>query len=99
MRNLILVIIISLYPNLIFSQVKKGYEVNLTIDGLRDSTVYLAYHLGDKQYIQDTLILDSAGKTVIEGENPLPQGIYMVVLPGRNYFEILISTDQTTSIH
>ena len=63
MRNLLLVIIISLYPNLIFSQLKNSYEINLTINGLRDSSVYLAYHLGDKQDIQDTLILDSSGKT------------------------------------
>ena len=94
MRNLLLVIIISLYPNLIFSQLKNSYEINLTINGLRDSSVYLAYHLGDKQYIQDTLILDSSGKTLIKGQAALPQGIYMIVLPGRNYFEMLISNDQ-----
>ena len=98
MRNILLILIISLFPGLILSQLRNGYEVNLTISGLKDSTVYLAYHLGDKQYIQDTLVLDSSGKTVIKGENALPQGIYMVVLPGRNYFEILISTDQFFSI-
>lgn len=94
MRNLLLIILISLYPNLIFSQLKNGYEINLTINGLRDSSLYLAYHLGDKQYIKDTVILDSSGKTVIKGVTALPQGIYMIVLPGRNYFEILISADQ-----
>ena len=98
MRNLLLLIFILLYPNLIFSQLKPGYEINLTINGLRDSSVYLAYHLGDKQYIQDTIILDGNGKTVIKGDAALPQGIYMVVLPGRTYFEILMSSDQFFSV-
>lgn len=98
MKNLLPVVILMLFPHLIFSQLKKGYEINVTINGLKDSSVYLAYHLGDKQYIQDTLILDSSGKTVIKGEAALPQGIYMIVLPGRNYFEVLMSADQFFSV-
>jgi len=76
------------------SQEKKGYSIDLKINGLRDSTIYLAYHLGDKQYLKDTIILDNEGRAEISGEEPLPQGIYMIVLPGRKYFEILISSDQ-----
>jgi thiol-disulfide isomerase/thioredoxin len=92
--RIILVILASLYSSLIISQSKNGYEINLTINGLRDSSVYLAYHLGDKQYIQDTLILDGNGKGMFKGGTALPQGIYMIVLPGRNYFEMLMPADQ-----
>lgn len=81
-----------------FSQVKSNYEISLTISGLSDSTVYLAYHFGDKQYVRDTLKLDSRGHGVFAGKESLPQGIYMVVLPGRNYFEMLISDDQQFSV-
>jgi thiol-disulfide isomerase/thioredoxin len=98
MRNLLLTAIISIFPGLIFSQLKTGYEINVTINGLSDSSIYLAYHLGDKQYIQDTVILDNSGRAVIKGQQPLPQGIYMIVLPGRTYFEMLISTDQIFSV-
>jgi len=94
MRNSITVFILSIFPSLIFSQLKPGYEIGLTVNGLRDSSVYLAYHLGDKQYIQDTITLDNDGKALIKGNQVLPQGIYMIVLPGRNYFEMLMSTDQ-----
>ncbi len=73
-------------------QSKSGYEIEANIDGLQDSTVYLAYHLGDKQYIKDTLKLDRSGHGIFRGKEALPQGIYMIVLPGRKYFEILIST-------
>ena len=60
------------------------------MNGLHDSTLYLAYHFGDKQYIKDTVRLDHYGHGVIAGKEALPQGIYMIVLPGRKYFEMLI---------
>ena len=75
-------------------QIKEGYEITLNISGLRDSTLFLAYHLGDKQYISDTTKLDNNGKAVFSGSVSLPQGIYMIVLPGKQYFEILMSEDQ-----
>jgi thiol-disulfide isomerase/thioredoxin len=77
-----------------FSQLKNGYYIDVTINGLQDSTVFLAYHLGDKQYIKDTIKLDKTGHGITENKEGLPEGIYMIVLPGRKYFEILISKDQ-----
>lgn len=80
-------------------QTSTGFELDINISGLKDSTVYLAYHLGDKQYIKDTLKLDNNGHGKLSGKEALPKGIYMVVLPGRNYFEILISDDQIFGIN
>lgn len=77
---------------------KKGYNLDITIDGLKDSTIFLAYHLGDKQYIKDTLKLDGLGHTIAKGQELLPQGIYMIVLPGRKYFEILMPDNQDFSV-
>jgi len=79
-------------------QLKKGYEIKVNISGLQDSTVFLAYHLGDKQYIKDTISLDNKGTGIFTGSEDLPQGIYMIVLPGKQYFEILMSTDQYFSV-
>jgi len=79
-------------------QLKKGYEIKVDISGLQDSTVFLAYHLGDKQYIKDTISLDNKGTGIFTGSEDLPQGIYMIVLPGKQYFEILMSTDQYFSV-
>ena len=80
-------------------QMKKGYEIPVNISGLQDSTVFLAYHMGDKQFIKDTIKLDSKGSAVFSGEETLPQGIYMIVLPGKQYFEVLMSTDQHFSVN
>ena len=87
-----------LFPAVIFGQLKGGYEIEITLDGLPDSTVFLAYHLGDKQFIKDTLKLDKMAHGFYRGKESLPQGIYMIVLPGKKYFEVLISTDQFFSL-
>lgn len=99
MRKLIFSILLSLVPVFLSGQLKNGYEINVTIMDLQDSTVFLAYHLGDKQYIKDTAKLDRSGNGIFRGQQTLPQGIYMIVLPGRKYFEILISDNQRFSLN
>jgi thiol-disulfide isomerase/thioredoxin len=94
MRKSFIIVLLSVISSLSFSQMKTGYEIDITIQGLQDSTVFLAYHLGDKQYIKDTIKLDKAGHGRVSEKESLPQGIYMIVLPGKKYFEILISADQ-----
>lgn len=91
-------VLFSLFPAVLFGQLKGGYEIEITLDGLPDSTVFLAYHLGDKQFIKDTLKLDKSAHGFYRGKESLPQGIYMIVLPGKKYFELLISTDQFFSL-
>lgn len=99
MKKLFIAVIISSISIVIYGQVRTGFDLDININGLRDSTVYLAYHLGDKQYIKDTLKLDNNGHGKLSGKESLPQGIYMIVLPGRSYFEILISEDQFFGIN
>lgn len=86
------------FSSAIFGQIRKGYEISVNIYGLSDSTIYLAYHLGDKQYLKDTIKLDPGGHGVFSGAELLPQGIYMVVLPGRRYFEVLMTANQHFSL-
>jgi thiol-disulfide isomerase/thioredoxin len=94
MRKLIYLYLFLFVPALTYGQLKYGYEIDISIKDIKDSTLYLAYHLGDKQYIKDTIKLDQKGHAIVHGREVLPQGIYMIVLPGRKYFEILISDDQ-----
>ena len=97
MKRAIPVIILFLMPFIANCQLKYNHEISVTVNGLRDSSVYLAYHFGDKQYIKDTVKLDSRGFGVFSGPEKLPQGIYMIVLPGKQYFEFLASDDQIFS--
>ena len=98
MRTVLFIILLSLVPVFSFGQLKNGYKIDITIRDLPDSTVFLAYHLGDKQYIKDTIILDRTGHGIVHGQEILPHGIYMIVLPGKKYFELLISSGQHFSL-
>jgi thiol-disulfide isomerase/thioredoxin len=98
MRKVFYIILLAFIPAFCSGQLKKGYQIDLTIRGLQDSAVYFAYHLGDKQYVKDTIRLDKSGHGILHGQEILPQGIYMIVLPGKKYFEVLISANQHFSL-
>lgn len=98
MSRIIGIFLFSFLPLMLAGQAKNTYLIDVSIRGLSDSSIYLAYHFGDKQYIKDTVKLDMAGKGTFSGNESLPHGIYMVVLPGRKYFEILVSEDQNFSL-
>lgn len=99
MRKIIFGVILIIISAASYGQIISGYKISVTITGLQDSTIFLAYHMGDKQYLKDTLKLDNKGHGVLQGKEPLPQGIYMIVLPRRNYFEMLISDDQQFEVN
>ena len=98
MKKSILGLIAVLITSSALCQMKESYEISVSISGLSDSTIFLAYHFGDKQYLKDTVILDNKGYGVFSGNELLSSGIYMIVLPGKTYFEVLISNDQKFSI-
>lgn len=75
-----------------------GYNIRVKIEGLQDTTLLLAYHFGNRKYIKDTIQVDSQGAGEFKGDEALPGGIYLVVLPEMDYFEILIDREQDFSI-
>ncbi len=72
----------------------KGYAIKIKLNGLKDTTCYLAYHFGDKQYLKDTAKVDSKGNMVFDGKEKLQGGIYLVVLPNKTNFEFLVVEGQ-----
>lgn len=77
--------------NTLYSQ---KYRIEVQIDGIKDTTLLLGYHFGDKKYVQDTAKVDSKGVAVFEGDSTLRGGIYLIILPSKTYFEVLISDNQ-----
>jgi thiol-disulfide isomerase/thioredoxin len=73
-----------------------GYEIKVHINGLRDSAIYLGNHYGEKQYVRDTVKLDANGWATFKGKDTLPGGIYLIVLPGKTYFEIIVNNEKFT---
>ncbi|MDX2001874.1 MAG: DUF5106 domain-containing protein [Chitinophagales bacterium] len=80
------------------AKAKDAYSIKVKITSLKDTSIYLAYHFGDKQYMKDTLKLNNMGMGTFRGTEKLEQGIYLVVMPSKTYFEIIVGDDQDFSI-
>ncbi len=72
---------------------KDGYEIKVKLDNYAEKQLVLGFHLGDKQYIKDTVTADKDGFFVFKNEKEeLPGGIYLIILlPKKEYFQVLIS--------
>lgn len=71
------------------AQKVKDYEYIFKVKGLKEGdTTMLAYYLGTKQYIKDTMIVPKSGIVTYKGSE-LDGGIYLFVVPGMKYFEFL----------
>lgn len=70
---------------------QSGHDISIKIKGYDQQELYLAYHLGDKQYIRDTVKVQSDGTFHFKGEEALEGGVYLVVMaPDNNFFQVLV---------
>jgi thiol-disulfide isomerase/thioredoxin len=89
--KLLLVVFATIFCHNLFAQ---GYRIEVQINGLRDTTLLLGYHFGDKKYVQDTAKVNSDGIAVFKKDSTLKKGIYLIILPSKTYFEILVTENQ-----
>lgn len=83
----------------VYSQANaSGYKIKTQISGLKDTTLLLGHHFGKKKFVVDTINLDSKGIGTFQGDSLLNGGIYLVILPSMNYFEILLDKDQVFEV-
>lgn len=88
MRKLVLVISgILLLTALTTSSFAQGYQIEVNVKSLKDTSCIMGhFNYNDKQFIaKDTARADASGKMVFSGENDLPAGLYIVVLPGQRH--------------
>ncbi|MBI3509738.1 MAG: DUF5106 domain-containing protein [Bacteroidetes bacterium] len=71
------------------------FDLKVRINGLKPGDqVMLANHYGDKQFIDDTLKVDANGFVEFKDTIAKPGGIYLVVLPNKKYFEVILADEQ-----
>ncbi len=69
---------------------KGGHEIRVKLDGYQEQKLFLGYHYGEKQYLLDTVEADANGFFVFAGDEPLPGGVYLVVMaPDNKFFQLL----------
>ncbi len=89
-------LLLLLFSSGITEAQKKGkeyYRIGVEIPSLAGREVYLGYHFGDKNYVKDTLRLDSRGHGVFHGTDTLPGGVYLLVMPNMQYVEFLVDEE------
>src|SRR3972149_8325987 len=90
--------IILLLSLVSFTGNDSGYSIKIKIKGLKDTVCYFGNYYGDKQYVRDTAKVDANGNLIFSGKEKLGGGIYLVVLPSKKYFELIIDKEQTFSM-
>jgi peroxiredoxin len=85
-------VVFSLYAQ------KPTHQIKISLEGLKDTNIYLAHYYGSKVLKTDSAKLDKHGAGVFEGKKELPQGIYLIYLNDKNYFDFLLGADQQFSI-
>ena len=76
----------------------QNLKIDIKLENISDSTAYLAHYLDGRIFADDTTKLIN-GVGLFEKDTLLHQGIYVVYLPSKTYFDILIGNDQEFSIH
>lgn len=69
------------------------HSITIKVNGLADSTVYLANYYGEKLYYNDTTRADANGVFTFAGKPYEEGGKYAVVLPGPKFFDIIVTEE------
>jgi regulator of replication initiation timing len=88
MRKISLFLPLFVLSNLlVLSSFAQGYHIEVNVSSLRDTSCIMGhFNYNDKQFIaKDTAQVDSKGKMVFSGQDELPGGLYIVVLPGQRH--------------
>ncbi len=71
-------------------------NLNLTIHigQLKSGEVLLAHYYANQNRVLDTADIDANGNAVFQADSAAPGGIYIVVLPSKRHFEIILAEEQ-----
>ncbi len=71
-----------------------GNKVTISVENYPADTILIAHHLGEQQYVDDTLNVKN-GKAVWENPEGKIGGVYLVVLrPKNNYVEFILNEEE-----
>lgn len=97
MRKIVLFLLLSGVAFSSYSQ-KQTHQIKVSLEGLKDTNIFLAHYYGSKVLKTDSARLNKHGNGVFESKKDLPQGIYLIYLNDKNYFDFLLGADQQFSI-
>jgi hypothetical protein len=76
------------------SLAQPGYNIQFKIEGWKDTTAYLGHYYGESTYLKDTARVNGKGDFHFDGNKPLGQGVYFLVLDKTKVFEFVVGNNQ-----
>ncbi len=98
MRTSLFIFLISLL-SLGCSIAREGHRIEVHIQGVTQGECQLAYHFGNRQYLQTTAAISPEGVAVFASDERLQPGIYLIALPDESNFELIIDDNQHFTVH
>ncbi len=76
----------------------QSFEISVSLEGLKDTNIYLANYYGSKILKVDSARLDKTGTAVFRNKELRSPGIYLIYLNKDNYLDFLLGADQQFSL-
>ena len=93
MRIINFIFVVLFFNSVLIAQ---NYSIFGKIDDMPDGEVLLGYYYGDKQFVKDT-VNSHHGFFHFESEEELESGMYFVLLPNKQYFQLIIDETRNFS--
>jgi len=74
------------------------HRIKITMPAFAGDTLILGHYFRESLIIQDSAILNNKGQGEFFGDKKLPSGLYLVYLPNKNRFDLLIDKNQVFSV-
>ncbi len=94
-------IILSLFFALLWltsSYAQQGYKIQVQVKGAENGQIILGHHRSSSLLPDDTARADNNGYALFEGKQKLRKGLYLIFLPNKTYFDILMGDDQNFTV-
>lgn len=79
-------------------EMTRNHKIEFEVKNFNGDYALIAFNQGGSKLMHDTVVAQN-GRFVLEGEDPLQPGIYIVALPPSNtYFEFMVDRDQVFSV-
>ncbi len=99
MKKVLLLSLIFCLSLPVFSANKqKGYKIEIVAPQLKNHNINLGVYFYGKLYSRDSVMLDDKGMGAFQKDKVLPEGMYVVYYSNSDYFDVLMSDDQTFKI-
>ncbi len=92
------VILLALALLTSLSMFPQGHNIKVRVKGIADADIILGYHKDKNLIPVDTAHADKSGWAVFKGDKKYIDGVYLIYLPTRTYFDFIMGDDQDFTI-